>query len=141
MDIIGNWYYIENVLYGLSEQTTEIKDINQILDILNNVNVLNLSLDTIFVSILSICFLTLPAGLFLFCLMVPLTLPPIKCIFEGLELHLINYNSIFDRRNFLSVDGTFISGILQQMLSLLLYPSNKMNNINIIKSCDNCDIC
>ena len=105
--------FVENVLYDIaSELPSRIKDTNHMLDIIDNLNSLDLSVNSILVSfdIINMFpnidnnsglssvkkYLDLCSG----------NIPPTNCLLEALELCLSCNNSIFNNENYLQTDGT-----------------------------------
>ena len=105
--------FVENVLYDIAgEFLSRIKDMNHMLDIIDNLNSLGLRLDSILVSFDIInMFPNIDNNLGLSSLKHYLDLcskniPPTNCLLEALELCLTCNNSIFNNENYLQIEGT-----------------------------------
>ena len=108
---VQNEGYIENVLFELSESMpSRIRDSNQVLDIIDNINSIFLHVNAILVSFdivnmfpktdnksgLDAVKSVLLKG--------STNTPPVKCILEGIGLCLTCNNSVFNNRNFRQTD-------------------------------------
>ena len=104
---------IEYVLFRLSESMpSRIKDCNHLLDIIDNINIMFLPANAIFVTFDIVNMFpntdkksgldALKSAL----LNSSTNTPPVECILEGLKLCLTCNNSIFNNRNFQQTDGT-----------------------------------
>ena len=108
---VQNEGYIENVLFKLSESMpSRIRDSNQVLDIIDNINSIFLHVNAILVSFdivnmfpktdnksgLDAVKSVLLKG--------STNTPPVKCILEGIGLCLTCNNSVFNNRNFRQTD-------------------------------------
>ena len=105
--------FVENVLYDIaSELPSRIKDTNHMLDIIDNLNSLDLPVNSILVSFDIInMFPNIDNNLGLSSVKKYLDLcsgniPPTNCLLEALELCLSCNNSIFNNENYLQTDGT-----------------------------------
>ena len=104
--------FVENVLYDItSELPSKIKDTNNMLNIIDNLNSLDLPLSSIFVRFDIInMFTNIDNYLRLSSVKKYLDLcskniPPTNCLLEALELCLTCNNSIFNNENHLQIDS------------------------------------
>ena len=120
--------FVENVFYDLaSEPPSRIKDINHMLDLIDNMNSLDLPSNSNLVSFEIIdMFPNIDNNLGLSSVKKYLDLfskniPPTNCLLEALELCLTCKNSISNNENYLQTDGTAQGDTYRALMQILLW--------------------